>query len=63
MSSDANETNRPILVSRRDAAQLLAVSTRTIDSLIAEKRLPVKRIGTRVLFLRSDLDNFAKRAK
>lgn len=63
MGNEANETNRPILISRRDAAQLLAVSTRTVDSLIREKKLPVKRIGTRVLFLRSDLESFAKRAK
>lgn len=57
---DANQT---ILVGRREAAQLLSISMRTVDNLIREKRLPVKRINSRVLFLRSDLEAFAKRAK
>jgi excisionase family DNA binding protein len=57
------DPTRTILVGRKDAAQLLGVSPRSIDNLIRAKKLPVKRIGARVLFLRSDLENFAQRSK
>jgi excisionase family DNA binding protein len=50
-----------ILVSKRDAARLLSVSTRTIDNLIRAKRLSVRRIGRRSLVPRSALEQLARR--
>jgi hypothetical protein len=38
-----------ILVSREEAAQLLSISQRGLDYLVASKRLPTRRIGGRVL--------------
>ena len=50
-----------ILIGRREAALLLSVSPRTVDNLIRGKKLRPRRIGARVLFLRSDLEKFARR--
>ena len=50
-----------ILVSKRDAARMLSVSTRTIDNLIRAKRLSVRRIGRRTLIPRSALEQLARR--
>jgi excisionase family DNA binding protein len=47
--------------SRDEAAQMLGVSPRTLDRLIAEKELTVRRIGRRVLVPRDALTSFAKR--
>jgi excisionase family DNA binding protein len=58
----ANENDR-ILVGRRDAALLLSVSPRTIDNLIRAKRIRPRRIGARVLFLRTELEAFARGAQ
>jgi len=38
-----------ILVSREEAAQLLSISVRGIDYLLATRRLPFRKIGGRVL--------------
>jgi hypothetical protein len=38
-----------ILLSKRQAAQVLSISIRTLDKLILTDRLPVRRIGRRVL--------------
>jgi len=38
-----------LLLSRREAAALLSISQRSLDYLIAENILPVRRIGSRVL--------------
>jgi len=51
-----------LLLSRLEAAEMLSVSPRTVDYLIANKELSVRRIGSRVLipvqalraFVRSD---------
>jgi excisionase family DNA binding protein len=48
-----------ILLSKRQAAQSLSISLRTLDKLILSKRLPVHRIGRRVLISRSALERFA----
>lgn len=50
-----------ILISRLEAASLLSISPRTIDNLIRSRQLRPRRVGSRVLFLRSDLELFAKR--
>jgi excisionase family DNA binding protein len=49
-----------LLVSRRDAASMLSISLRTLDKLVIEKRLSVQRVGTRVLFPRRALEQFAE---
>jgi excisionase family DNA binding protein len=49
-----------ILLSKAQAAEVLSVSLRTIDNLIASKQLPVARIGKRVLLSRKALERFAR---
>jgi excisionase family DNA binding protein len=49
-----------LLVSRKDAAEMLSVSLRVIDEMISSGKLPSKRIGGRRLFERSVLEKFAK---
>jgi excisionase family DNA binding protein len=49
------------LFSKKRAAEALSVSLRTIDYLIATKRLAVTRIGKRVLIPRKALEQFARR--
>jgi excisionase family DNA binding protein len=48
-----------MLFSKRDAAQALSVSVRTIDYLIASKRLITTRIGRRVLVSKKALEQIA----
>jgi len=51
----------PVLISRIDCCRILGgVCLRTVDKLIAEKKLPVRRIGKRVLIPRAALEKFAK---
>lgn len=47
--------------SREEAAKILSISPRTLDRLIAEKELPVRRIGRRVLITRDALGKFIRR--
>ena len=47
--------------SREEAAEVLGVSIRTLDRLIALKELPVRRVGRRVLITYDALVNSAKR--
>jgi excisionase family DNA binding protein len=44
-----------LTISKLDAARMLGVSVRTVDRLIALKRLPIRRIGRRVLVPRTSL--------
>jgi len=48
-----------ILLSKRQAAQVLSISVRTLDKLILSKELPVHKIGRRVLISRSAIERFA----
>lgn len=48
-----------ILFSKRQAAQSLSISLRTLDKLILLKKLPVHRIGRRVLLSRTSIERFA----
>ena len=48
-----------ILFSKRQAAQVLSISLRTLDKLILLKRLPVHKIGRRVLISRTSIERFA----
>lgn len=52
---------RPILVGKRQAAQLLGISLRKIEYLISLKELPMRRCGRRVLIPYKALVEFAKR--
>lgn len=47
--------------SREEAAELIGVSLRTLDRLIAEKQIAVRRIGRRVLIGKDVLAQFVKR--
>ena len=51
----------PLLVSKRDAAALLSLCVRTVDNLIATKKLPARRVGRRVLIPYTALVQFARR--
>lgn len=48
-----------LLVSRGEAAQLLSISQRGLDYLIANRKLPARRIGGRVLVPVADLRKYA----
>ena len=48
-----------ILLSKRQAAQSLSISIRTLDKLILTKQLPVHKIGRRVLLSRASIEKFA----
>jgi excisionase family DNA binding protein len=54
-------TEQKILFSKRDAAEMLSVSARTLDYLIAMRELEVRRVGRKVLVPRSEIERFAKR--
>jgi excisionase family DNA binding protein len=49
-----------LLLSRQEAAALLSISQRSLDYLIANKVLTVRRIGSRVLIPVQDLQRFAR---
>ena len=51
----------PLLVSKKSAASMLAISLRTLDNLIAAKEIPVRRIGRRVVVSRRAIEDFARR--
>lgn len=48
--------------SREEAAEMLGISLRTMDRLIAQKDIPVRRIGRRVLIGWDDLTRAAKKS-
>jgi excisionase family DNA binding protein len=49
-----------ILVSREEAAQLLSISVRGIDYLLATRRLPFRKIVGRVLIPVAELQKYAR---
>ena len=49
-----------LLLSRQEAAELLSISQRALDYLIASKALSVRRIGSRVLAAISHMPAFCK---
>jgi excisionase family DNA binding protein len=50
-----------LLCSKKETADALGVSLRTIDNLIAQKELKVVRCGRRVLIPVSEHERFARR--
>jgi len=57
----AEQTTSPIAITKQEAAQMLGVSLRTIDRLIALKELQVRRLGRRVLIPRTALESLMHR--
>lgn len=51
----------PLLVGKRDAAQALGVSVRTLEYLISMKRIIARRVGRRTLIPYRSLQEFARR--
>ncbi len=49
-----------LLFSKKESAQALSLSSRTVDQLISRKELVVKRVGKRVLVTRKSLEEFAQ---
>ena len=49
-----------LLVGRLEAAEMLSISARALDYLVANKQLATRRIGTRVLIPVSELRRFSK---
>jgi excisionase family DNA binding protein len=49
-----------LLYTKREAAQLLSISVRSLDYLIFNRQLPARRIGRRVLIHRDVIYQFAK---
>lgn len=52
--------NQRLLVGRREAADLLSISARALDYLVANHQLTTRRIGARVLIPISELQRFAR---
>jgi excisionase family DNA binding protein len=55
------QTESLINLSRKDAAQRLGISLRTLDYIISNGLLPVRKIGRRSLISVRALEQFAKR--
>jgi excisionase family DNA binding protein len=53
------DSEERILVGRKEAARLLSISQRSLDYLVADKELAVRRIGSRVLITVAELRRFA----
>jgi excisionase family DNA binding protein len=53
-------TDEKLLVGREEAAEMLSISRRALDYLVANKQLAARRIGARVLIPISDLRRFSR---
>jgi len=62
MESSAPDPRQRLFVGRATAAQLLDVSTRTIDDPIRDGSMPASRVGRRVLIRVEALVRYAERA-
>jgi hypothetical protein len=49
-----------LLYSRRDAAEALSLSIRSVDYLITTRRLSTRRIGGKILIPARDIQRFAR---
>jgi excisionase family DNA binding protein len=54
-----SDSEERILVGRKEAARLLSISQRSLDYLVADNELAVRRIGSRVLITVAELRRFA----
>ena len=48
-----------VLIPRNEASKALSISLRTLERLIASGKIPVRRIGSRVLITPRTLQQFA----
>ena len=55
------QPTQKVLYTKREAAQLLSISLRSLDYLIFSQQLPARRIGRRVLVHRDSIEQFARR--
>jgi len=53
-------SDEKLLVGRIEAAQMLSISPRAVDYLVASKRLASRRIGSRVLIPTAELKRFSR---
>lgn len=53
-------SSQRLLVGRKEAADMLSISARALDYLVANKQLTTRRIGSRVLIPVSDLQRFVR---
>jgi excisionase family DNA binding protein len=53
-------TDAKLLVGRQEAAEMLSISRRALDYLVANKQLITRRIGARVLIPVADLRRFSR---
>ena len=58
LTSAVEQKNELIALSKQEVADILGVSLRTIDRLIAVKELQVRRLGRRVLIPKAALERF-----
>lgn len=49
-----------LLVGRQEAAQMLSISERALDYLVANKHLATRRIGSRVLIPTAELRRYSR---
>jgi len=49
-----------LLVGRAEAAGMLSISCRALDGLVANEQVLIRRIGTRVLILVTELRKFSR---
>jgi len=56
------ENEERLLLDRKRSANLLSISLRTLDALLARRELAPTRVGRRVLIHRRDLEKFAARS-
>jgi excisionase family DNA binding protein len=49
-----------VLFTKREAAQMLSISVRSLDYLILNQQIPARRIGRRVLLHRDAIECFAR---
>jgi excisionase family DNA binding protein len=61
MKAMAIQVTNKVLFTKREAAQMLSISVRSIDYLIFNQQLPTRRIGRRVLVHRDAIEQFARR--
>ena len=55
------ESFESVCLTRKEVAEHLRISVRTVDRMIASGQLPVRRVLGGVRFLRSDLQDYLKR--
>jgi excisionase family DNA binding protein len=49
-----------LLLSKNEAARLLGLSLRSLEHLISRQEIPTRKIGRRVLIMRSAVESFAR---